>query len=181
VGDDDLLARMHRGYTVAEYRTIVTKLRGAIPEIAITTDVMLGFPGETDEQYWSTMRLVEDLRFDSAFMFAYSPRPGTKAAEMPDQVPHEIKIERLSRLVEMQNKITVEINRALVGRTYEVLVEGRSHKDASKLTGWTSTFKTVNFSAPNSATRSADSLIGKIVGIQAIEGHLWGFTGALRD
>jgi len=177
VADDELLQRMHRGYTVAKYREIVEKLRAAMPEIAITTDLMLGFPGETEEQFRNTLRFVEEIRFDAAFMFAYSPRPGTKAAEMPDQVPHAVKIARLNEVIALQNRITVEKNRALVGQTFEVLVEGRSPKDPTKLTGLTRTFKTVNFPPPEGGLRPVDSLIGKLVMVRAIEGHLWGFTG----
>lgn len=181
VADDELLQRMHRGYTVDKYREIVEKLRAAMPEIAITTDLMLGFPGETDEQFRNTLRFVEEIRFDAAFMFAYSPRPGTKAADMPNQVPHEVKIARLNELIALQNRITIEKNRALVGQTFEVLVEGRSPKDPTKLTGLTRTFKTVNFPPPEDDKRTADSLIGKLVMVRAVEGHLWGFTGELVD
>lgn len=176
-GDDALLADMHRGYTVARYLEIVEKLRARVPGIAVTTDIMLGYPGETDTQYQNTMRLVEQIRFDSAFMFAYSPRPGTKAAAREDQVPHEVKIERLKALVELQNRITVEINKALVGQTFEILVEGHSPKDRTKLTGLTRTMKTVNFPAPEDGTPAADSLVGKLVPVRAVEGHLWGFAG----
>lgn len=179
VADDDLLADMHRGYTVARYREIVEKLRARVPDIAITTDLMLGYPGETDAQYENTMRFVEEIRFDSAFMFAYSVRPGTKAAAREDQIPHNVKIERLKALVALQNRITVEINQSQVGRTFEVLVEGRSPKDPAKMTGMTRTNKTVNFPAPIEGTRSGDSLVGKLVPVRAVEGHLWGFTGAL--
>ncbi len=181
VADDELLGRMHRAYTVAEYSAIVRKLRTAVPGIAITTDVMLGFPGETDEQYRNTMRFVEETQFDSAFMFAYSPRPGTKAADMPDQIPHEVKIERLSRLIELQNGITQEINGAQVGRVFEVLVEGRSQKDPDKLTGQTRTLKTVNFTRPPGGTRTPELLIGKLVPVRAIRAHLTGFTGELME
>jgi tRNA-2-methylthio-N6-dimethylallyladenosine synthase len=174
VADDDLLLRMHRGYTLEKYRDIVTKLRASIPGVALTTDLMLGFPGETDEQFWNTMRVVEELRFDSAFMFAYSVRPGTKAAEMPDQVPQHVKTDRLNRLVALQNGITVEINKAQVGKTFEVLVEGVSPKDPTRLTGNTRTLKTVNF--PGSRR-----LIGKLVQVRALEGHLTGFIGELAD
>jgi tRNA-2-methylthio-N6-dimethylallyladenosine synthase len=181
VADDTLLERMHRAYTLAEYDAIVRKLRAAVPGVAITTDIMLGFPGETDEQYWNTMRYVEKTRFDSAFMFAYSPRPGTKAADMDDQIPHGIKIERLSRLIELQNRITIETNRAQVGNVFEVLVEGRSPKNPDKLTGQTRTLKTVNFTVPNGGTRSSESLIGKLVPVRAVEAHLTGFTGEILE
>jgi tRNA-2-methylthio-N6-dimethylallyladenosine synthase len=177
VADDELLERMHRGYTVERYREIVENLRATVPGIAITTDIMLGFPGETDQQFQNTMRFVEEMRFDSAFMFAYSIRTGTKAAEMEDQVPHGVKIERLTQLIEMQNRITSEINRNQVGRAFEVLVEGRSAKDPSKLTGSSRTFKTVNFSVPESSGSKPEALIGKLFEVRAVEGHLTGFTG----
>lgn len=179
VGDDYLLEQMHRGYTVARFKEIVNALRTRIPGIAITTDLMLGYPGETDAQYQNTMRLVEELQFDSAFMFAYSPRPNTKAAVMTNQVPQKIKIERLQALVEMQNRITVEINRTQVGNLFEVLVEGRSQRDREKLTGYTRTLKTINFTVPQELLnrRSAESLVGKLVTVRAVEAHLTGFTG----
>jgi tRNA-2-methylthio-N6-dimethylallyladenosine synthase len=177
VADDALLARMHRGYTVAEYRTVVEKLRTAVPDIAITTDVMLGFPGETHEQFMNTMRFVEEMRFDSAFMFAYSIRTGTKAAEMEDQIPREVKIDRLSELIAKQNAITVAINKSHVGKSFEVLVEGPSPKDPSKLTGLTRTMKTVNFPVPS--TSAVGSHIGKLVQVRAMTAHLTGFTGAV--
>ena len=181
VADDELLKRMHRVYTVAEYREIVRKLRQAVPGIAITTDVMLGFPGETDDQYMNTMRFMEEMRFDSAFMFAYSPRPGTKAADMDEQIPHELKIERLRALIELQNRITIETNESQVRRVFEVLVEGRSQKDSAKLTGQTRSLKTVNFKIPEDGPRPADSLIGKLVPVRATAAHLTGFTGELLE
>lgn len=177
VGDDTLLEAMHRGYTVARYYEIVAALRARVPGIAITTDIMLGYPGETDEQYENTMRVVRDQRFDSAFMFAYSPRPNTKAAVMDNQVPKKVKSERLQALVELQNDITVEINKSQVGQVFEVLVEGRSPRDANKLSGYTRTFKMINFTVPESGTRTPDSLIGKLVPVRATEAHLTGFTG----
>jgi MiaB/RimO family radical SAM methylthiotransferase len=179
VADDDLLQEMHRGYTVARYREIMDRLRDCVPGIAITTDIMLGYPGETDAQYENTMRFVEEVRFDSAFMFAYSPRPGTKAAVLEDQVPHPVKIARLNALIALQNRITVEINQAQVGQTFEVLVEGRSPKDRNKLTGYTRTLKTINFTVPEGGSRSAESLIGKLVPVRTVEAHLTGFTGVL--
>lgn len=181
VADDDLLTEMHRGYTVARYREIVEKLRARVPGIAITTDIMLGYPGETDAQFENTMRFMEETRFDSAFMFAYSIRPGTKAAEREDQVPHEVKIERLNALIALQNGITVEINKAQIGKTFEVLVEGRSPKDPTRLTGYTRTLKTVNFTVPEGGTRSAESLVGKLVPVRAVEAQLTGFTGEYAE
>lgn len=174
VGDDELLLDMHRGYTVERYLEIVEKLRSFVPGISITTDLMLGYPGETDAQVGNTMRLVEKIRFDAAFMFAYSPRPNTKAAARADQIPHKIKIERLTALIELQNRITCEINESQIGTVFEVLVEGRSPKDRSKLTGNTRTLKTVNFPVREG---DAELLTGKLVDVRAVASHLWGFTG----
>lgn len=172
VADDELLQRMHRGYIVAQYQVILDKLRSAMPDIAITTDIMLGFPGETEEQYQNTMKFVERTRFDAAFMFAYSIRPGTKAAEMPNQVPHKVKIERLNRLVQLQNRITLEINQSHVGEIAEVLVEGRSERNSERYTGFTSAFKTVHFPA-------SENQIGKFVSVKLNEAHLTGFIGEI--
>src|SRR5262249_48167252 len=172
VADDDLLREMHRGYTVAQFRAILEKLRARVPGIAITTDIMLGYPGETEAQCENTRRFVEEVRFDWAFMFAYSPRPNTPAALRENQVPQPVKIARLNALIALQNRITVEINTAQVGRTFEVLVEGRSPKDPNRLTGYTRTLKTINFPIPEGGTRSAESLIGKLVPVRAVEAHL---------
>ena len=175
--DDTLLAEMHRGYTVARYQEIVEKLRARVPGIAITTDIMLGYPGETDEQYENTMRFVEKIRFDSAFMFAYSPRKNTKAAVLENQVPQDVKIRRLNALIALQNAITVEINQQAVGSTVEVLVEGPSQTDPARLTGYTRTLKMVNFRVPEGGTRSAQSLVGKLVPVKVNEALLTGYIG----
>lgn len=172
VGDDELLLRMHRGYTLDQYRDIVRKLRTAVPDVALTTDIMLGFPGETEEQFENTMAFVAETGFDAAFMFAYSPREGTKAADMGDQVPHETKIRRLEALIELVNRITVEINDSQIGSVFPVLVEGRSPKDPSKWTGLTPQGKTVNFPAGR-------DLQGMTVMVRATSAHLYGFTGEL--
>jgi tRNA-2-methylthio-N6-dimethylallyladenosine synthase len=174
VGDDVLLKRMHRGYTLDEYREIVRKLRAAMPDIVITTDLMLGFPGETDEQFENTMRFVEEIRFDAAFMFAYSPRDPTQAAKLPDQLPQKVKTGRLDQLIALQNGITVEINRqqAAEGRVFEALVECRSPKDPEMWQGQTRGGKTVHFPAGRDLT-------GQFVRVRALEGHLWGFRAEL--
>jgi tRNA-2-methylthio-N6-dimethylallyladenosine synthase len=170
--DDDLLMRMHRGYSVQDYRQIVYKLREAIPGIAITTDIMLGFPGETEEQFQNTLHFVEEMRFDSAFMFAYSTRPGTKAAVMEDQVPHEVKVERLNQLVSLQNRIAAEINQQQAGQVFEALVDGRSDKNPDRLSGFTRTFKLMHFPGD-------ESMIGKLVKVRALHGQLTGFVGEI--
>jgi tRNA-2-methylthio-N6-dimethylallyladenosine synthase len=174
VGDDTLLSRMHRGYTLDQYRTIVRKLRAAMPDIAISTDIMLGFPGETEEQFQNTLSFVEEMRFDSAFMFAYSPREPTQAAKLPEQISREEKTRRLDMLIERVNRIAVEINtaQAAEGRIFETLVECRSPKNPAMWQGQTRGGKTVHFPAQRDLT-------GKLVQVRAISGHLWGFQAEL--
>lgn len=172
VGDDNLLKRMHRGYTLDQYREIVNKLRSQVPGLGLTTDLMLGFPGETEEEVDNTLRFVEETRYDSAFMFAYSPREGTKAAIYDDQIPESVKLNRLQRLIDLQNEITLEINRSQVGEIYEVLVERRSPKDPNKWTGLSRQGKTINFPAGRDLT-------GRLVNVRTTRSHLWGFTGEL--
>jgi len=134
---------------------------------------MLGFPGETQEQVENTYRFVEEIRFDAAFMFAYSPREPTQAARLPDQIERREKTRRLEKLIEIQNAITVDVNRSQIGRAFEVLVEGRSHKDADRWQGLTRGGKTVHFAA------GRDDLVGRRVQVRATEGHLWGYQGEL--
>ncbi len=181
VGDDDLLKEMHRGYTTAQYYEIVRKLREQVPGIAISTDIMLGYPGETEEQFRNTLAMVEAIRFDFAYMFAYSPRPNTKAAERTDQLPQPLKMARLNELIALQNRITMEINATMIGQEVEVLVEGKSQKDPSKLTGYTRTLRMVNFTVPQGGTRSAESLIGEEVPVRLQESYLTGFIGELAE
>ncbi len=169
-GDNEILKAMRRLYTVEQFEEIVHKLRERVPNIAITTDIIVGFPGETEEQFENTLRVVERLRFDGAFMFAYSPRPGTPAAQMKNQIPRAVKQERLERLIELQNRITCEINASQVGRVFEVLVEGPSQKDPTKLAGFTRENKMMHFVG-------SPDLVGKIVKVRADEAHLWGFYG----
>ena len=172
VADDNLLKRMHRGYTLDQYREIVQKLRSRVPNLALTTDLMLGFPGETDEEVENTLRFVAETRYDAAFMFAYSPRAGTKAADYDEQIPEEAKLDRLKRLIALQNDITDEINLSQVGQVYEVLVEGRSPKDPDKWTGQNRQGKTINFPAGR-------DLVGRLVEVRAVRSHPWGFTGEM--
>jgi tRNA-2-methylthio-N6-dimethylallyladenosine synthase len=120
-------------------------MRAAIPDLAIGTDIIVGFPGETEDDFRQTLDVVEAVGYDSAFTFVYSPRAGTEAAAMAEQVPHEVKIERMERLVELTQRIAREKNLARVGRVEEVLVEGASRTDASLLRGRTRRNTTVNF------------------------------------
>lgn len=170
-GDNDVLRSMHRLYTRESFLEIVHALRAGAPGIAITTDIIVGFPGETEEQFERTLSLVEEVRFDGAFMFIYSPRPGTPAADMV-QLPFALKQARLKRLADLQNTISCEINESLVGREFEVLVEGPSRKDATKLQGYTREFKMVHFEGKPSAA-------GETVKVVATKAHLWGLYGEL--
>lgn len=168
-GDDEILRRMKRVYTVHSFLEIVRALRSAVPGIGLTTDLIVGFPGETEEQFRNTLRVVEEVRFDGAFMFAYSPRPGTPAAEM-DQVPREVKQRRLAELIALQNRITVENNERVVGRTLEVLVEGPSPKNPSLLQGYSRDYRMVHFAGPAEA-------VGRLGYVRATKGYLWGVSG----
>lgn len=172
-GDDEVLAAMKRVYTLESFKTIVKELRETVPGIAITTDLIVGFPGETEAQFERTMEAVRTIRFDGAFMFHYSTRPGTKAAEM-EQVPHATKLRRLNELVTLQNAITLEINEGHVGRELEVLVEGRSPKNPAVLQGYSRQFKMVHFEGP------AD-LPGRTTRVRATAAHPWGLRGSVVD
>ncbi|MFP5298569.1 MAG: tRNA (N6-isopentenyl adenosine(37)-C2)-methylthiotransferase MiaB [Actinomycetota bacterium] len=144
-GSSRVLKAMKRAYTKESYISKVEMIRRAIPDIAITTDIIVGFPGETEEDFQDTLDLVEQVRYDSAFMFQYSPRPMTEAASLPDQLPKEIVQERFDRLVALQEEISFQHNLDMVGKTYEVVVEGVSKKDDQRLTGRTRTNKLIHF------------------------------------
>ncbi len=145
-GSTRVLKRMRRTYSRERYLRLVDELRVAIADLALTTDLIVGFPGETDSDFDDTCSLVEEVGFDGAFTFVYSPRNGTEAAAMPDQVPDELKRERIERLVEVVQRVAAERNARRVGLVEEVLVEGASRTDPSLLRGRTRRNTTVNFS-----------------------------------
>jgi tRNA-2-methylthio-N6-dimethylallyladenosine synthase len=145
-GSARILKAMRRTYLPERYLALVDNLRAAIPDLALGTDIIVGFPGETDRDFEDTLALVEAVRYDSAFTFVYSPRAGTEAASLPDQVPHELKIERMERLVETVQRIAHENNQRRVGLVEEVLVEGPSRTDETVLRGRTRRNTTVVFS-----------------------------------
>jgi tRNA-2-methylthio-N6-dimethylallyladenosine synthase len=147
-GSDRVLAAMKRNYTAMEYRSIVRRLRVARPGISISTDFIIGFPGETEADFAQTLQLVDDVRFDGAFSFIYSPRPGTPAASLADETPHEVKLERLQRLQKRVQEHYEGYSRAMVGTRQRALVEGRSRKDASELAARTESNRVVNFPGP---------------------------------
>jgi tRNA-2-methylthio-N6-dimethylallyladenosine synthase len=152
---------MRRTYTAEEYRNLVSKLRERIPDIAITTDIIVGFCGETENEFMETYKMMADIRYDSAFMFKYSEREGTLAHKaFPDDVPETIKGERLKRIIELQENISAEINRDTVGDVLAVLIEGESRRDADKYHGKTDSFKTAVF------PKVPDTKIGDVVNVR---------------
>ena len=166
-GSNKVLARMNRGYTLEHYMDLVSKIRKAVPECSITTDLIVGFPGEDEDDFAETMRAVEEIRFDSAFTFVYSPRRGTAAASMPGQVPDDVKSRRIQELIDRQNEITQEINDTLQGRTVEVLVEGLSKTNPSMLSGRTRTNKLVVFPLYPGVTQ------GDLINVKITETRAW--------
>lgn len=173
-GDDEVLARMGRGYTLGHYLGLVERARQIMPGLSLTTDVMVGFPGETEAQFGRTLAAFEAIRYDQAFMFKYSDRPGTAAEGMPDKVDEAVKQARLLRLVALQNRIAREVNQAQEGLVFEVLVEGRDEKSADKWRGRTRQNKIMVF------TGGAD-LTGQLVPVRAAKGYLWGYVGEATE
>jgi tRNA-2-methylthio-N6-dimethylallyladenosine synthase len=159
-GSDRVLAAMKRGYSALEYKSIVRRLRKVRPGIAISSDFIVGFPGETAADFEATMKLVEDIGFDASFSFIYSPRPGTPAADFTDATPHEVKLARLQRLQALIETQAQEISHAMVGTTQRILVEGASRRDARELAGRTDNNRVVNFAgAPHLAGQFVDVII----------------------
>ena len=144
-GSDRVLAAMKRGYTALEFKSLVRKLRAARPDLSLSSDFIVGFPGETAEDFEKTMKLIEDVCFDASFSFIYSPRPGTPAAELADDTPAEVKLERLQRLQQRIDALAQEVSQAMVGSVQRVLVEGLSKKDERELAGRTDNNRIVNF------------------------------------
>ncbi len=144
-GSDRVLAAMKRGYTTLEYKSLVRKLRGARPDLALSSDFIVGFPGETAEDFEKTMKLIDEVGFDASFSFLYSPRPGTPAAELADDTPHELKTERLMRLQQRIEDLAQQVSKAMVGSVQRSLVEGLSRKDGGELAARTDNNRVVNF------------------------------------
>jgi tRNA-2-methylthio-N6-dimethylallyladenosine synthase len=144
-GSTRILKAMRRTYGRERYLALVEKLRAAIPDLALTTDIIVGFPGEIEADFEQTLEVVEEVRYDGAFTFVFSPRRGTEAATMPDQIPDEVKRERIERLVDAVQRIAAERNRERIGGVEEVFVEGPSRTDPARLRGRTRRNTTVNF------------------------------------
>ena len=174
-GSDDVLRRMNRHYTSAQYLDEIRKLREAAPDITISTDIIVGFPGETEEDFQKTLDLVNEVRYDSAFTFLYSKRRGTPAEKYEDQIPDDVMHERFGRLVDAIDTISAEKNAAYEGRVETVLVEGRSKRDQNTYAGRTDGFKLVNFTAD----AGDDDLTGKFVKVRITNGKTFSLEGEL--
>lgn len=173
-GSDKILALMKRGYTAMEFKSKIRKLRQVRPDIHLSTDIIVGFPGETDDDFEDTMNLVHEMNFDTSFSFIYSPRPGTPAANLPDETPMEVKKHRLKLL---QNRILLNasnFSNAMIGSTQRILVTGQSKKGAQQLAGRTECNRVVNFNGPQ-------ELIGQFVNVHISEALPNSLRGRLMD
>ena len=172
-GSDRVLARMNRGYTRARYLELVDALREAEPALAFSTDIIVGFPGETEDDLEATLETIERVGYDNVFVFRYSPRPGTPAAAMPEQIPDEVKARRNARVLDVVQRVTAARSRLLAGRTMEVLVDGTSRKNPGELSGRTRCNRVVNF---DGAGRTA---VGDIAQVRVTEVLPHSLRGAL--
>ena len=173
-GSSNTLKRMNRRYTREDYLALVKKLRDKVPDITMSTDIIVGFPGETEEEFEETMTLVNEVGYDSAFTFLYSIREGTPAAEFENQIPEEVKHQRFNRLVDAVNTNSAKKNAAYEGHIEKVLVEGLSKKNENTLTGRTEGFKLVDFEGDS-------SYIGQIVNVEITEGKTFSLKGRMVD
>ncbi len=171
-GSSRILKRMNRKYTGEDYLRLVQKLREAVPDITVTTDIIVGFPGETETDFAETLTLAEQVRYDSAFTFLYSVRKGTPAEKFEEQIPEDVKHERFNRLVDTINRISAEKNAELVGSVQQVLVDGTSKNDIMTYSGRTDGFKLVNF-------RASEDLTGKLVSVRITGSNTFSLVGEL--
>ncbi|WP_291633016.1 tRNA (N6-isopentenyl adenosine(37)-C2)-methylthiotransferase MiaB [Clostridium sp.] len=169
-GSTNLLQKMNRHYDREQYLELVKSIRVAIPKVGLSTDIIVGFPGETEEDFAETLSLMEEVKFNLAFTYLYSKRNGTPADEMLDQIPEDVKHERFNRLMEVVNRNCAEKNKECIGKIVEVLVEGYSKNDKSKLTGRTRNGKLVNFEGNNKA-------IGDLVSVLITNAHSFSLIG----
>jgi tRNA-2-methylthio-N6-dimethylallyladenosine synthase len=173
-GSTDVLKIMARKYTREQYLELVSKIKAAIPNVTLTTDIIVGYPNETEEQFEETMSLVREVGYESAYTFIYSPREGTPAAKMQDNVPMEVKKERLQRLNALVNEQSAQSMKKYQDQIVEVLVEGESKNNPDVLAGYTSKLKLVNFVGPKSA-------IGKIVKVKITDAKTWSLNGEMVE
>ena len=173
-GSSRILQKMNRRYDAQHYLRLVHKLRAAMPEIGITTDIIAGFPGETQQDHAETLALLEEVQFDAAFMFAFSPRRGTPAASMPQAVPEAVKKQRLQEIIDLQQSITQRIQKQMVGQRQYVLVEHASKRNAAHMTGKNERNRSVNFAG-------SEALIGQIVPVKIVRANVNSLFGQLCE
>ena len=173
-GSDDILRKMNRKYTIDEYKKLFDQIKCKVKNVAITTDIIVGFPNETDEDFKKTLDIVNYCKFDGAYTFIFSPREGTAAARMEDKISMEVKEKRLQELNNLVNKYSLESNQKLVGKIVDVLVNGISEKDNSKVYGYTETMKLVNVVGGN-------DLIGKIVPVKITDAKSFSLDGEISQ
>ena len=171
-GSDRVLSAMKRGYTALEYKSIIRKLRKYRPDLCLSSDFIVGFPGETEAEFEQTLKLVQDIGFDLSFVFIYSPRPGTPAANLPDETPHEEKVRRLEALNELHEAETARVNQSLVGTVQRCLVEGVSKKDPNQMQARTANNRVVNFVGH-------PRLLHQMVDIEITESFTFSLRGSL--
>ncbi|MBI3100499.1 MAG: tRNA (N6-isopentenyl adenosine(37)-C2)-methylthiotransferase MiaB [Burkholderiales bacterium] len=169
-GSDRILMAMKRGYTAMEYKSTVRKLRAIRPDLAMSSDFIVGFPGETEEDFAKMMKLIDDIHFDNSFSFIFSPRPGTPAANLHDDTPHEVKLRRLQELQAVINGNIKSISEGLVGKVQRILVEGASKRDSNELMGRTECNRVVNFAG-------GARLIGQMVDVTVTEAKTYTLRG----
>ena len=169
-GSDRILMAMKRGYTAMEYKSTVRKLRAIRPDLAMSSDFIVGFPGETDEDFGKMMKLIDDIGFDNSFSFIFSPRPGTPAANLPDDTPHEVKLQRLHQLQAAINGNIARISASRLGSVQRVLVEGNSKRDGDERMGRTECNRVVNFAGP-------ERLIGQMIDVRITETRSYSLRG----
>ncbi len=173
-GSDRILMAMKRGYTAMEYKSTIRKLRAIRPGMAISSDFIVGFPGETDDDFGKMMKLIDDVGFDNSFSFIFSPRPGTPAANLYDDTPHEVKLSRLHHLQGVINASITRISESRLGTVQRILVEGASKRDATELMGRTECNRAVNFVGPA-------GLIGQLVDVKISETRTYSLRGDLFE
>ena len=177
-GSDNVLNNMNRGYTSEEYLKKIDKLKELISEISLSSDIIVGFPGETDEDFEKTRNIIKDVRYDGIFLFKYSPRPETPAAKLPDQIPNDVKQSRFEEIFELQKEITLSKNKDYEGRVVEILIEGKRKNDSNKLTGRTRTNKIVNLVVSEAnPSRLKEDLTGKLIDVKITKGNLYSLEG----
>ncbi len=165
---------MHRGYTRERYIELIRQVRENIPNVSLSTDIICGFPSETEEEFQDTLDLVEQIRYESAYMYYYSPRPGTKAASMKEQLSDEVKKGRLARLIEVQNQISNEESQKQVGKVFEVLVESNATRSENAMLGKTRTGRPVDFIGN-------PSMIGNFVKVKIDSARNWTLSGKIVE